>query len=170
MMEQTSTKWAPWYLVPANDKLFGRLATFKILIARLGKGVSLKPRTLDPKIAELAAQDSTCRNRSCMAAKRRLGSRLCENSTRYNHTRNFEPCGHAQSEKRKNSSLARHYDQIRFRFYTAWVIFDVSSERRPLPQFPRKPTFACAAISVATGHEETHAPQESERVTGSRRW
>ena len=26
------------------------------------------------------------------------------------------------------------------------VIFDVSSERRPLPQFPRKPTFACAAI------------------------
>jgi hypothetical protein len=42
--------------VPANDKLFGRLATFKILTARLGAGVSLKPRTLDPKIAELAAR------------------------------------------------------------------------------------------------------------------
>jgi len=56
MMELTSTKWAPWYLVPANDKLFGRLATFKILIARLGTGVSLKRRTLDPKIAELAAR------------------------------------------------------------------------------------------------------------------
>src|SRR5271169_991555 len=56
MMEETSTKWAPWYLVPGNDKLFGRLAAFKILIARLGKGVSLEPRPLDPKIAELAAQ------------------------------------------------------------------------------------------------------------------
>jgi hypothetical protein len=56
MMEETSTKWAPWYLVPANDKPFGRLAAFKILIARLGKGVGLKPRPLDPKIAELAAQ------------------------------------------------------------------------------------------------------------------
>ena len=56
MMEETSTKWAPWYLVPGNDKLFGRLAAFKILITRLGKGVSLEPRPLDPKIAELAAQ------------------------------------------------------------------------------------------------------------------
>jgi len=56
MMEETSTKWAPWYLVPANDKPFGRLAAFKILIARLGKGVSLRPRPLDPKIAKLAAR------------------------------------------------------------------------------------------------------------------
>ena len=56
MMEETSTKWAPWYLVPANDKPFGRLAPFKILIARLGKGVSLGPRPLDPKIAKLAAR------------------------------------------------------------------------------------------------------------------
>ncbi len=56
MMEETSTKWAPWYLVLGNDKLFGRLAAFKILIARLGKGVSLEPRPLDPKIAELAAK------------------------------------------------------------------------------------------------------------------
>jgi AMP-polyphosphate phosphotransferase len=56
MMEQTSTKKAPWYLVPANDKPFGRLAAFKILTARLGKGVSLEPRPLDPKIDELATQ------------------------------------------------------------------------------------------------------------------
>jgi hypothetical protein len=55
-MEETSTKRAPWYLVPANDKLFGRIAVFKILIDRLGKGVNLKPRPLDPKIAERAAQ------------------------------------------------------------------------------------------------------------------
>jgi polyphosphate kinase 2 (PPK2 family) len=28
MMRKTSPKWAPWYLIPANDKLFGRLAAF----------------------------------------------------------------------------------------------------------------------------------------------
>jgi polyphosphate kinase 2 (PPK2 family) len=56
MMDETSTKLAPWYLVPANDKPFGRIAAFTILIARLGKGVSLEPRPLDPKIAELAAR------------------------------------------------------------------------------------------------------------------
>jgi polyphosphate kinase 2 (PPK2 family) len=56
MMEKTSTKRAPWYLVPTNDKLFGRVAVFKILIARLGKGVNLEPRPLDPKIAQSAAQ------------------------------------------------------------------------------------------------------------------
>jgi polyphosphate kinase 2 (PPK2 family) len=56
MMEETSTKRAPWYLVPANDKPFGRLAAFTILMARLGKGIRLEPRPLDPKIAELAAR------------------------------------------------------------------------------------------------------------------
>jgi polyphosphate kinase 2 (PPK2 family) len=56
MMEKTSTKQAPWYLVPTNDKLFGRLAVFTILIDALGKGLRLKPRPLDPKIAEMAGQ------------------------------------------------------------------------------------------------------------------
>jgi polyphosphate kinase 2 (PPK2 family) len=56
MMEFTSTSRAPWHLVPANDKPFGRLAAFKILISRLSKGVDLAPRPLDPKIAELASQ------------------------------------------------------------------------------------------------------------------
>jgi polyphosphate kinase 2 (PPK2 family) len=36
MMELTSTKWTPWYLVPANDKLLERLATFKILNCFVG--------------------------------------------------------------------------------------------------------------------------------------
>ena len=45
---------------------------------------------------------------------------MCENSTRYNRTRNFGLYGHAESKKkRKNLSSARHYDQIRFRFHTA---------------------------------------------------
>ena len=56
MMEKTSTKPAPWYLLPANDKLHGRLAMFTILIDVLGKGQNLKPRPLDPKVAEMAKQ------------------------------------------------------------------------------------------------------------------
>jgi hypothetical protein len=35
----------------------------------------------------------------------REGPSLCENATRYNRTRNFEPCGHAQSEKTQKSVL-----------------------------------------------------------------
>jgi AMP-polyphosphate phosphotransferase len=56
MMEKTSHRWAPWYLIPVNDKPYGRLATFTILIEVLGKGLHLKPRPLDPKVAEMAKQ------------------------------------------------------------------------------------------------------------------
>jgi len=49
---RTSQRWAPWYLIAANDKPYGRLATFAILIARL----HLKPRPLDSKVAEMATQ------------------------------------------------------------------------------------------------------------------
>jgi polyphosphate kinase 2 (PPK2 family) len=56
MMEQTSTKRVPWYLIPGNNKPFGRLAAFRILIDRLGKDVNLEPRLLDPAVAEQAKQ------------------------------------------------------------------------------------------------------------------
>jgi len=56
MIAETSTKRAPWYLIPANDKPFGRLAAFEIFIDRLGAGVPLEPRQLDPEIEKAAAQ------------------------------------------------------------------------------------------------------------------
>ena len=56
MMEKTSHRWAPWYLIPANDKPYSRLATFAILIEVLGRGLHLRPRPLDPKVAEMAKQ------------------------------------------------------------------------------------------------------------------
>jgi polyphosphate kinase 2 (PPK2 family) len=56
MLEKTSLKRAPWYFVPANDKPYGRVAVFTIMIDILGKGLSLKPRPLDPKVAEMAKQ------------------------------------------------------------------------------------------------------------------
>jgi AMP-polyphosphate phosphotransferase len=54
MMEKTSPHRAPWHLVPANDKPFGRLAALRIIADRLSKNVSLEPRPLDLKVVEAA--------------------------------------------------------------------------------------------------------------------
>ena len=35
MLSQTSTTWAPWYVVPADHKWFSRLATAAILVRAL---------------------------------------------------------------------------------------------------------------------------------------
>ena len=56
MMENTSTANAPWFLIPSDSKLYSRLAAFTILIDVLGKGLRLKPRPLDARIAEMAKQ------------------------------------------------------------------------------------------------------------------
>src|SRR3954470_6422904 len=56
MVEVMSTKHAPWYLVPANNKPFGRLAAFRIIADRLSQDVALEPRVLDPKVMEAARQ------------------------------------------------------------------------------------------------------------------
>jgi polyphosphate kinase 2 (PPK2 family) len=56
MVEMTSAKRAPWHLVPANDKPFGRLAAFRIIADRLSKAVALEPRALDPEVADAAKQ------------------------------------------------------------------------------------------------------------------
>jgi polyphosphate kinase 2 (PPK2 family) len=54
MMRKTSTRRAPWHLIPANDKPFGRLAALWVIADRLSKDVSLEPRPLDPKVVEAA--------------------------------------------------------------------------------------------------------------------
>jgi polyphosphate kinase 2 (PPK2 family) len=56
MLETTSTRRAPWHLLPANDKRFARLAAFRIIADRLAKGVDLEPAALDPKVVEAAEQ------------------------------------------------------------------------------------------------------------------
>jgi AMP-polyphosphate phosphotransferase len=54
MLEETSTKYAPWYLIPANNKPYGRIAAFRILADRLGKDVSLEPRPIHPDLLQEA--------------------------------------------------------------------------------------------------------------------
>ena len=53
-MEETATKHAPWHLIPANNKPYGRIAAFRILTDRLGRDVSLEPRPIDPDLLEEA--------------------------------------------------------------------------------------------------------------------
>jgi AMP-polyphosphate phosphotransferase len=54
MMEKTSARRAPWHLIPANDKPYGRLAALRVIADRLSKDVSLEPRALDPQVVEAA--------------------------------------------------------------------------------------------------------------------
>ena len=54
MMAETSTRLAPWHLVPANNKPFGRVAAIGVIKQRLGEGVSLEPRPIDPALLKEA--------------------------------------------------------------------------------------------------------------------
>ena len=47
MIEETATGHAPWHLIPANNKPYGRIAAFRILADRLGQDVDLEPRPID---------------------------------------------------------------------------------------------------------------------------
>jgi hypothetical protein len=60
-----------------------------------------------------------------------------------------------RAKKHKNASSARHYDQIRFRFHTAWVKSVMASVRQLLPQFTQLQTFRRAAPSAASGQKAT---------------
>ncbi|SNB79150.1 Polyphosphate kinase 2, PPK2 family [Arboricoccus pini] len=52
MFEQTSTKRAPWTIVNANYKWFGRVTALNEIADRLGRGIDLSP----PKISEALAK------------------------------------------------------------------------------------------------------------------
>jgi len=54
MMAETSTKRAPWHLIPANNKPYSRIAAFRIIKDRLGKDLSLEPRAIDPNLVKEA--------------------------------------------------------------------------------------------------------------------
>ena len=55
MLSQTSTKWAPWHVVPADHKWFGRLATAAILVTALD-AINPQYPPPDPAVATGMAQ------------------------------------------------------------------------------------------------------------------
>jgi PPK2 family polyphosphate:nucleotide phosphotransferase len=53
MFNQTSTEWAPWYIIPADHKWFTRICVAEIIVAKL-KTLGLKyPKVSDEELAEL---------------------------------------------------------------------------------------------------------------------
>src|ERR1700676_175920 len=53
MFNETSTEWAPWYIIPADHKWFTRLCVSEIIVATL-KSLGLKyPKLSEKKLAEL---------------------------------------------------------------------------------------------------------------------
>ena len=79
MMEKTSPSRAPWHLIPAKDKPYGRLAALRIIADRLSKDVSLEPRPLDPK--------SSRRPKACSASVSRSPRRARESRPKHRRAR-----------------------------------------------------------------------------------
>ena len=79
MMAETASKYAPWHLVPANNKAFGRIAAFRILADTLGKDVSLEPRPIEPDLLQAAKRTlgltASDIERASQRAKRKVGSK-----------------------------------------------------------------------------------------------
>ena len=55
MLSQTSTTWAPWYVVPADHKWFSRLATAAVLVRAL-HAIGPKYPAADPAVREQMMQ------------------------------------------------------------------------------------------------------------------
>jgi polyphosphate kinase 2 (PPK2 family) len=50
MLAKTSTSYAPWCVIPAEDKKYGRIAAITEITKCLGKGVDLGPIALDESV------------------------------------------------------------------------------------------------------------------------
>ncbi len=56
MFAKTSTDYAPWHAIPAENKKYARVAALKIIAKRLAAGIDLEPVMLDPKVIEEARE------------------------------------------------------------------------------------------------------------------
>lgn len=56
MFERTSTDYAPWHVIPANDKKHARIAAMKIITDTLAKGVDLSPPVIDETVLQAARE------------------------------------------------------------------------------------------------------------------
>ena len=52
MVERTSTRAAPWHVIPANDKKYARIACIRIVTETLAANVDLSPPPLDERAIE----------------------------------------------------------------------------------------------------------------------
>ncbi len=56
MFRRTSTDYAPWHAIPAENKKYARVAALKVIAKRLATGVDLSPVMVDPQVIAEARQ------------------------------------------------------------------------------------------------------------------
>lgn len=56
MFAKTSTDFAPWTVIPANDKKFGRIAAIEAVVDCLGNNIDLAPPPVEPEVLAAARQ------------------------------------------------------------------------------------------------------------------
>lgn len=56
MLRKTSTKRAPWHVIPAENKKYARIKTLEIVVDKLSAGIDLDPPLMDPKIIKEAGK------------------------------------------------------------------------------------------------------------------
>lgn len=56
MLSHTSSEVAPWHVIPAECKRFGRVAALEAVAGCLAEGIDLAPPRLDPEIEALAGR------------------------------------------------------------------------------------------------------------------
>ncbi|MEM8791767.1 MAG: polyphosphate kinase [Pseudomonadota bacterium] len=56
MFAKTSTRHAPWTLVPSENKKHGRIAAITEIVKRLGKGIDLTPPAMDENVVAAAIE------------------------------------------------------------------------------------------------------------------
>ena len=54
MFERTSTKKAPWHVIPANQKWYARIAAMTEITDEFSRGIDLHPPPIDPKVKRAA--------------------------------------------------------------------------------------------------------------------
>ncbi|MEM0991242.1 MAG: polyphosphate kinase [Pseudomonadota bacterium] len=54
MLDKTSTKSAPWHVIPANTKKWARIEIMQTVVRKLSKGVELGPGKVDGKMLDAA--------------------------------------------------------------------------------------------------------------------
>ena len=54
MIARTSTKRAPWIVIPSDDKRYARIEALQVIAGALSEGVDTGPPPLDPEIVRLA--------------------------------------------------------------------------------------------------------------------
>ena len=56
MFERTSSKYASWQIIPANDKKYARIEAMNAIVRCFGRGVDLSPPALDEKVIAAARE------------------------------------------------------------------------------------------------------------------